>query len=68
MSNEVMNQHIAFGSPLGDSEGLYEIADWAGEMLSSARRLIEQADPPSNPEKAKQWMKDRRTWLKGDAF
>lgn len=39
MSNEVMNQHIEFGEPVGDSEGLYEIADWAGDMLKTETLL-----------------------------
>jgi hypothetical protein len=40
MSNSAMNAHIAFGSPMGDSEGLYEVADWAGDKLMEAVALL----------------------------
>ena len=65
MSNEVCNQYVEFGEPLGDSEGLYEIADWAGDMLSLARILIRDARPPLDPRRGAQWLIDRERWMNG---
>ena len=67
MSNEAFNQHIAFGEPVGDGEGLYEIADWAGDMLKTARKLLEQAEPPADAKLSADWMVARKLWMKGVA-
>lgn len=40
MSNAVLNAHIMFGEPCGEDAGLYEIADWAGELLMSGHSDI----------------------------
>jgi hypothetical protein len=68
MSNEVFNQHIEFGSPL-EGEGLFEIADWSGEMLKTARRLLLAARPPSDATDDVanvEWLYDRERWANGD--
>lgn len=65
MSNEAFNQHIEFGEPFGDSGGLYEIADWAGYMLKTARELLEQASPPDDASASIKWVKKRKQWMDG---
>ena len=65
MSNEAFNQHIEFGSPFGDSGGLYEVADWAGYMLKTAKLLIEQANPPADARLSADWVIARKLWMEG---
>lgn len=41
MSNQVFNAHITLGSPLGNSEELAEVADWAGDILLMIYRVLQ---------------------------
>jgi hypothetical protein len=64
MSNELMNAHIRFGAPCGN-EGIFEVAEWGGDMLGKAESLLRAARPPLQPDIAAQWLIDRDNWMKG---
>lgn len=40
LSNSLLNYHISDGCPAGENAGLYEIADYYGDLLFSLRPII----------------------------
>lgn len=58
MSNQALNAHIKYGSPLGSDAGLDEIADWAGEKLLDLKSMFDQY----NDDVEKMMFTGKREW------
>ena len=43
MSNAVLNAHIQMGEPCGEDADLFQIADWAGELILSGNGALTDA-------------------------
>ena len=42
MSNQLLNTHIMLGEPCGDGADIWEIAEWAGDLILDQKNRIEE--------------------------